>query len=484
MKTIIILLGLGCAPPLEHIGSVSDGQVAAGDSGLQDTAPRPADCRREDSYFGPREVTVSAVQTVATVTWQTETEALSYLMLGDTGGARTAFAADAVVGTAHSATLVGLQAGQLYQMTAVAEPIDGGQALCSDTTAHEAGHLPASLPDWQTDGSAEPGGVGFRVVPIMDMDSAHVAVLDLNGEVVWAHKVLQAQGGGSPVVYKAEVREDGQGIIYMTQAIGLDKPGVLHSLGWGGERMSPVEIDGAHTDFVQLPDGGFATLGWDVRTVEGGRRLLGDTILEIAPSGEVREVWNIWDHLEPDLSQQYPKGFLLGEPEVEDWSHVNSLSYVDAEGAFYVTVTEPSAVVRVKRHSGAQSWVLSGEGGSFQTTEPDLVEAPHSSQRLGDDILVFNRRDPAVHETCSDATLIRLDMDAMSAESVWRYTGDRCAQVGFLGNAIRVPGGNTVVSWSQLGQLDEVDPDGIPVWQVKLKAGAGFGFVSWADILH
>jgi hypothetical protein len=321
----------------------------------------------------------------------------------------------------------------------------------------------------------------------MNLKTAHAVVIDREGDVVWAQLLIENEGGEEAIVFKVEPLLDGTGIVYNTQSAEVDGDAVLYRMLWNGESLPSIKLPGGHTDFVQLPDGGFGMLGWEIQEFEDGtRRLLGDTIMEVDSDGEIREIWNAFDNFVVDLNQAYSLGLLPDDPECEDWSHVNSLAYVSSEDAYYITMTRPQAVVRIERATGAQTWVLTGTGGDgdFSTTDVDLVDWPHSSQRVDAGLLIFNRRNRYLSETCSEAVYVSLDEDAWTAEATWSYAGERCAQIGFLGNALQLAGGTTLVSWSHLGLLEEVDAEGELVWQAELALGAGFGFVTVSERLQ
>ena len=52
-----------------------------------------------------------------------------------------------------------------------------------------------------------------------------------------------------------------------------------------------------------------------------------------------------------------------------------------------------------------------------------------------------------------------------------------------MGDVYRLPNGNTLITWSALGQIDEVTPDGEVVWRLRSEIGKGFGFTMWRENL-
>jgi hypothetical protein len=43
--------------------------------------------------------------------------------------------------------------------------------------------------------------------------------------------------------------------------------------------------------------------------------------------------------------------------------------------------------------------------------------------------------------------------------------------------------GNTVVSWGDIGRIDEVDADGTIMWQAHAPSGAGLGYTHHVEAL-
>lgn len=125
--------------------------------------------------------------------------------------------------------------------------------------------------------------------------------------------------------------------------------------------------------------------------------------------------------------------------------------------------------------------MLSQDTDDFTARGERLIHAPHSVQTIDDGLLVFNRGNPTDSGACSRAAELRLDETARTVEEMWRWEGDSCRQVSFLGNSQRVADGNTMTSWSHLGLMDEVNEDGVPVWQVSLGLGAAFTYAHRVD---
>ena len=53
-----------------------------------------------------------------------------------------------------------------------------------------------------------------------------------------------------------------------------------------------------------------------------------------------------------------------------------------------------------------------------------------------------------------------------------------------MGSVERLPNGNTLITFSSLGQIDEVTPEGELVWRLRAEMGSGFGYSSWRNNLY
>jgi hypothetical protein len=370
--------------------------------------------------------------------------------------------------------------------TLLAVDTESGRA-CSEELTFDAGLLSTQLPEI-TLSVHEPlsrQGV-YTLVHLITESQKFLTILNENGEYIWAYPI----NGGPSVT----IGRDQQSVLYLAPV--ADKVGNNGSvsttgsseiirLGLDGQVLETVEMIGMHMDFVELPDGGFAALGYETRefTDDTGalRPLVGDTLMVSSPDGEVETIWSSFDSIEPDLETNYPWSF-FEITNMEDWTHGNGLDYDPEADAYFISLAGIHAYVRVDGATGDQDWMLKSEGGDF-TDSADSVQAPHSIKHLGDDrILVFNRNIvygealPDNTDVCSQASELQLDVDSASVEQLWSYGSQECIWVVFYGDAHRLEGGNTMVIFSSVGQIDETSPEGETVWQVNTDVGGAFGY--------
>ena len=77
-----------------------------------------------------------------------------------------------------------------------------------------------------------------------------------------------------------------------------------------------------------------------------------------------------------------------------------------------------------------------------------------------------------------------LDEENLVAEEVWSYIRDPGVYVYAKGDVERLSNGNTLVTWSSSGEIQEVQPDGTVQWQVNTELGAANTFVNRVDSLY
>ncbi len=420
---------------------------------------------------GGLDVALAEVETVLRVRWRTAAPSRATVTgtFGDTTVAHT----ESAETTHHDIVLAGFPA---RTEVTVRVPLPDGEAEATITT----GTLPTWLPDVTYAATVpEAAEGGYTVASVIDTGGGRLVVYDGAGRPVWAY---EPTGVVPPAISRARMSLDGTAILYDVFANAVDGPGYIVRVPLDGGAATRLAITAAHTDFVELPSGGYATLAWELRMF-GDRQIVAGTVVEVPADGEPYTVWSAFDDFTPDLTQTY-ETFIPGTPEAEDWTHINGLDYDADTDAYYVSLARQDTVARIDRATGELAWWLSDSGGDFTPVgDAPLVLHPHSVQATPDGILVFNRGNPNEPDTCSSAVDVALDEADGTAAITASYTSERCLLVTFLGSAERLPGGNTLVSWSTAGQLDEFTPDGALAWRVSAPLGFGFGFASRVDAL-
>ena len=257
----------------------------------------------------------------------------------------------------------------------------------------------------------------------------------------------------------------------------------IAKVSFAGEFQKLAEVNGLHTDFVEMDEGRIASLTWEVRQV-GEWRLLGDHVVVIEADGSSRSIWNSFDSVPFVEDGDWVEGFYVPDPTVADWSHVNSVTWNAAANALMITMTAQDGVAKINAETGEMSWLYGDEVGAFGGS-PGLTEAPHSAELLDDGhVLVFNRGD-FLHDpinACSWAAELSVDAGTGAMTEVARWESAGCTLVTYLGSARRLPGGTTMVDWTSAGRIDQLTAADEAAWSVALSAGHAFGYADFLPL--
>jgi hypothetical protein len=112
-------------------------------------------------------------------------------------------------------------------------------------------------------------------------------------------------------------------------------------------------IYGFHHEFLRLPNGNIATLGWTQKTIAVGgtpTRYAGDMLMVLDKDLQVVWTWDAFDHLDVDRAP------ILGElctgapcplTGAVDWLHENAVSWSPADGNLLISVRHQDWVIKI-----------------------------------------------------------------------------------------------------------------------------------------
>ncbi len=442
-------------------------------------------CTFDSAVATPLVQRATGVVTVFETSFESTIPVEGRVFVADADGGVRSVPTKSTDGLTHTAVLLGLLSNADYEVWWEATDPDG-QRFCDKPRALETATFPAQIPAVAARIATEARTEGYHLLPIVSETTSSLVIVDSDGEVVWGTLIgtkesSDVDGDFEPPDPAFRMRLDpfGRGVLFNTQGRVSTDDGDVELLTWAGDRELMATFPGGHTDFVVLPDGGYAMLGWVVLE-QDGRRILGDTLLVRDPDGSLAVLWSTFDSFAPDPHRSYSTGYTEDEPPVEDWSHANGLSYDANEDVFLVTVTEPSAVVKIDRSSGDVLWTVADGSPDFNHVDPAFVELPHSAQVVDGGFVVFNRSRLDEPHSCSHFADLELDQEHRTVVRSRYWQGETCRQNGFLGSAERLDNGHTIMTWSSYGMVEEVDREDRTVLQLVLPLGAGFGFGTFA----
>ncbi len=430
-----------------------------------DEEPQDDDSADDDGVILEVTAEVSpVVGSVVTVTWATSRPTAGRVEWTD-GGSRASDADDA---TEHRVQLRGLRAGEEHTFEVVA--LEQGEEVERHTGGFTTSPLPPELEQIGVHTSGEPADGGYLFTPLVTGDEFPV-ILDRAGNVLWWFVSDEIP---VPRILAVKPSCDGESVWFNSINAVDDEIDMawLVRVSWDGTEVEHYELADHNHTFVEIPDGSVATLFHDFRDVEG-EAIRGDEIVEVAPDGIITPVWSVWDHFEYDGGEYLPG---------TGWTHANALEYDPVEDAYHVSLRNLDCIVKVDRASGEAEWVLNGEHSDFAVVGEGLFAEQHEFELLGDRVLVFDNG--TVARYTSRALEVELDTSAMETWAVWSNVADPPLFIPAGGDVSRLPSGNTLITWSTAGQIDEVTPEGERVWQLQTDLGAGVFYTVWQDDLY
>lgn len=224
-------------------------------------------------------------------------------------------------------------------------------------------------------------------------------------------------------------------------------------------------------DFQLLPNGHALLMSYDLQTVDmsshvpGGKTdadVVGFVIQEQDAGHNVVFEWRSWDHFK---FSDAADNINLTAAYI-DYVHGNAVEY-DWDGNLLISSRHMDEITKINRQTGEIMWRWGGENNQFTfindtaqfTHQHDIRRLPNGNVTLFDN---GNRHSPQR----SRAVEYMLDEEKKIATLVWEYPEGSQQYSIAMGNAQRLPNGNTMVGWGYPAQgarkqaLTEVRPDG------------------------
>lgn len=467
--------------------SDDDGDAAGDDTGNEEIAL--------DALLSPHPA--SAISAVLEVSTEPESS-VSVTVDGPGGGFEIP---PTESGSSHRIPVVGMRAESEYTITVSA----GGT---EQTLPWTTGALPADLPPVTAVAAdaarMQPGYTVFNAfawngVPEGEAppDAGFVLAVDGAGHVVWyqrlTHQILDvdttARGtfiltAGEAVLQEVDlfgtvVKEWGTRIA--TGVPGEDLQGRPLSTG----ETFPIDIDSAHHEVTELPNGNLITLSTEVIELDESDAarlcpdnpeptIVGDIVVELTPDGEVVQEWPlsaVYDPVATPGSEMCIQGMLLAPPNwfypqrapTRDWTHANAVEVHEDQNLMLVSSRHLDEVMALRYHddddgeAGELLWSIGVNGTLELDGEPPYHQ--HAMELQDDGTLLLydngNMRPGTVvgggsAPPFSRAVLYSFDVEAGTATQVWEHrdtwADGRAVFTPFLGDVDRVPNGNVLIA--------------------------------------
>ena len=232
--------------------------------------------------------------------------------------------------------------------------------------------------------------------------------------------------------------------------------------------------NGAHHDVDVGPDGTIYVLTRRAHVVEAvhpTEPILEDEVEILTPGGRRLDRVSILDAVR---SSDY-SALMAGSPEVGDVFHTNSIQLLDgrlagrlpafARGHFLISIRNRDAIAVLDPARRKVVWVMRGL--TIRQHDPSLLD--------NGNVLVFDNGDERGGSRV-------LEVDPATQRILWRYPEAASAELFSrrFGTAQRLPNGNTLMTFSDLGTALEVTPDRRVVWRFDSphRTGVGNAFVT------
>jgi len=356
--------------------------------------------------------------------------------------------------TDHEILVFGLHPSSTYGLRASSESTDG-RLWTSDEVEVISNALPYDIHSVVTVHQEELAQEGWTLLNLVAGEMytrTFVLMVDMEGRPVWYHEI--GNGEGRPDIQASLV--DGDRVL-IGGGVDSDRPVEVNLAGqvvWEGPLQPQGDLFAVgqmHHVFSRLPDGHYLTLRLQN---DGGHY---DEIVEFDEAAQEVWVWNA--------------GAALGT-EYYPWGNMAATD-PDQELVLY-NASSSDAVYAVDRGTGEILWTL-GKDRDFEMVGnyPDpWFSGAHATEMLGDGtLLMYDNGDS--DRGYSRAVQYALDLDEMTFELIWEYTGgdDQPWQNIIWGDADRLDNGNTLVTAGSNGsdsshaRVAEVTPDGTIVWE-------------------
>jgi hypothetical protein len=377
----------------------------------------------------------SAPGTVGIVTWSADVGTLTSASIEF--GLDTTYGMTAPVDMAameHRTLLLGMKPAKTYHFRVVAS--DGTSTYQSMDYTVETGPATTLIPlDFEITDAAKHQG-GFIIGSFWQgTANGRVFIVDGDGDIVWWYE------DGPTSIARARMSADGKNMWMIT----------ADNAGQPVQRVSMDTLD-AQTYMS-------AVGSHDITPIEGDKMAFleyaesdCDSIFEITPDGMTLEVWD---------SQSAVQG---------SGCHGNALRYSKAEDSF--TFSDVSTDVFGVSRAGELLWKLS----DIVPTGNDAWQGvQHGHHLLAGSIVIFANRGVSM----SESSIIEYDLES-GAELFDFSSGDFSQN---LGDVQRLPGGNTLVTFSNDSIIKEIDPAKNVVLEIN-GGGSRFGYSLWTDTLY
>jgi hypothetical protein len=224
-------------------------------------------------------------------------------------------------------------------------------------------------------------------------------------------------------------------------------------------------LSNCHHDLTILPDGRVACMSWIAQSGDQPSDLI-----ESDAQGNITKVMTLDSNI-------YAGGAGMGGGNSY---HANSIHYMQSDDSYTLGDRNPNAFLKVSR-AGAVLWQFGGSctGAHAPKCVPGEWKINHGHQLLDDGSGTFLFFNNAASGASTAFEYKLTETGTFTATKTWSYSPGTSSNV--LGDIQRLPGGNTLISFSVAGVIHEVDSSQSLVQSTSASAG---GYVEWRETLY
>ncbi len=388
------------------------------------------------------------VGTVLTVYWQAEPSSVTWVEYRWDETWQTTPQREAPDGP-HSELLLGIPYDSEVVFRVVQER-DGAQVTSAELPA-STGPLPEDIgtPTLlildETGVDTDHPYVFAGLTPLGDAfyDDWWTLIFDRQGRVVWA---LEAPRGFAAM--HPRVSHGGDTFLIDRNSfwgsLNGGEDGYIDRVTIDGEIVETVPTPWLRHAFTDMPDG---SIVWSA--IDDG---MSETLDKRAPDGTLTEIWNC---------RQY-----LARYEINGGCSSNTVNYEPRTDTFLFSIFTVDLVVEVDHGSGEALRHFGSRTGAWGFSPADSVfwYQHNPTYTEAGTLLLSTETEEGAHETI--VREYRLDEENEQLVEIWNFGIGDGIWADNMGEAHRLPGGNTLHNTGETARLREVTPDGEVVWDI------------------
>jgi hypothetical protein len=324
-------------------------------------------------------------------------------------------------------------------------------AVCTRTNGALPPDFPGIVVSNLNRAAVSPGCVFLAVAAdLRPTVGVYLMIVTNDGSVVWREKLEV------PEIYDFKVAANGRLSCapFIEEHSWVSGGDVFHQIR--DENYQIVEtltggngyVAEAH-DFQLLPNGNALQIGYYLSEVDvskflaGGHpaaRVAGGIVQELDADRNVIFQWRSWDHYGFETN-------ITSTNALIDGFHLNTLDQ-DTDG--HILFATPQWVKKINRQTGEIMWHLGGDENQFTFAGGGAASdfGGHSFSRLSNgNVLIYDNGGRGSNDAPSKVHEYQLDEVHKVATRVWTYTSSPPIHGWHLGNAQRLPNGNTLIGW-------------------------------------